>query len=120
MTLGPRASPLRTCPIFCCSFVAISRGRYYNLSQGCENVKQGYYIDEHGTRVNINVPEDGVNLTESINSSRTLDLLLKQHNEQCKQNKRLFWISIVTSLVSIGALIVSIVALFQQSTSCGM
>lgn len=83
-------------------------------------MKQGYYIDENGTRLNIDVPDDGVNLTESINSSRTIDLLLKQHKEQCKQNKHLFWISIVTSPVSIGALVVSIVALFQQSTPCGM
>lgn len=83
-------------------------------------MKQGYYIDESGTRLNIDVPDDGVNLTESINSSRTIDLLLKQHEEQCKQNKRLFGISIVTSLVSIGALIVSIVALLQQSTPCSM
>ena len=83
-------------------------------------MKQAYYIDESGTISNVNIPDNGVNFTESINSSRTIALLLKQHNEQRKQNKRLFWISIVTSLISTGALIVSIVTALPQSSPCGM
>lgn len=76
-------------------------------------MKQGFYIDEYGTRIMIDIPEDAENLTEAYNSSRTVAILLKQHEEQCKQNKRQFWISIITTFVSIGALVVSIVALFQ-------
>lgn len=76
-------------------------------------MKQGFYIDECGTRIMLDVPEDAENLTEAFNSSRTVAILLKQHEEQCKQNKRQFWVSIITTLVSIGALVVSIVALFQ-------
>ena len=76
-------------------------------------MKQGYYIDEYGTRIMLEIPEYAENLTEAFNSSRTISILLKQHEEQCKQNKRQFWVSIITTLVSIGALVVSVVALFQ-------
>lgn len=76
-------------------------------------MKQGYYIDESGTIFNIELPDNGDNLTESVNSSRTVSLLLEQHKEQCKQNKRLLGISIITTLLAIGAFIVSIVALYQ-------
>ena len=72
---------------------------------------EAFYIDENGTRQMLEIPDNATNLTESLNSSRTVRLLLKQHAEQCKQNKRLFWISIITSLISAGALIVSIIAL---------
>mgnify|MGYP007083120888 FL=1 len=72
---------------------------------------EAFYIDENGTRQMLEIPDNAANLTESLNSSRTVRLLLKQHEEQCKQNKRLFWISIITSLISAGALIVSIIAL---------
>ena len=76
-------------------------------------MKQGFYIDECGTKIVFEIPENAENLTEAFNSSRTVSILLKQHEEQCKQNKRQFWISIITTVVSIGALVVSIVALFQ-------
>lgn len=72
---------------------------------------QAFYIDENAVRIMLEIPDDATNLTESLNSSRTVGLLLKQHEEQCKQNKRLFWISIITSLISTGALVVSIIAL---------
>lgn len=76
-------------------------------------MKQGFYIDERGTKTIFDIPENAENLTEAFNSSRTVSILLKQHEEQCKQNKRQFWISIITTIISIGALVVSIVALFQ-------
>lgn len=72
---------------------------------------QAFYIDENAVRIMLEIPDDATNLTESLNSSRTVGLLLKQHEEQCKQNKRLFWVSIITSLISTGALVVSIIAL---------
>ncbi len=76
-------------------------------------MKQGYYIDEDGVRHTLGTLDDAENLTESFNSSRTVALLFQQYEEQCKQNRRLFFISIVTSLLSTGSLIVSIAALLK-------
>jgi hypothetical protein len=75
-------------------------------------MEQGYYIDGFGTRHLLDIPNNGIDMTQSFNSSRTVDVLLKQNEEQRKQNKRLFILSIVTSLISASALVVSIIALF--------
>lgn len=76
-------------------------------------MKKAFYIDENGTRIMLDIPENAEDLTESYNSSRTVALLLEQHKEQQTQNKRQFWISLITTIISVGALIVSIVALGQ-------
>ena len=76
-------------------------------------VVQAYYIDENGTTNIIEIPDNTANLTESFNTSRSVGILIKQYKEQCKQNRRLFWLSIVTSIISAGALVVSIIALIQ-------
>ena len=71
----------------------------------------GYIINKDGISTG-NFPED-VDITESMNSSRQVDLLQKQHEEQCKQNKRMRIINAITALVSIGTLIISIISLFK-------
>ena len=73
-----------------------------------------YYIDENGTRQVLEIPDQSINITESLNSSRTVAILKQQYEEQCKQNNRQFRISLVTTLISIGAFIVLTIALFLQ------
>ena len=46
---------------------------------------QAFYMDENGTEKMLEIPDNATNLTESLNSSRTVGFLLKQHEEQCKQ-----------------------------------
>lgn len=80
-------------------------------------MKEGFIINESGVRTTIPFPENAVNMTESYNSSRTVALLQAQHKEVCKQNQRVFILSIITSIVSIAALVVSIVTLFLSGAT---
>ena len=78
-------------------------------------IKEGYIINENAVRIPIAIPNDAVNMTESYNSSRTVALMKKQFEEQRRQNCHQFIFSVITSLVSIGALVISMISLFRST-----
>ena len=39
---------------------------------------EAFYIDENGTRQMLEIPDNATNLTESLNSSRTVDVYKRQ------------------------------------------
>lgn len=74
-------------------------------------MKHAYFFNGSGVRVDLEVPDNAIDITEKINSGRAIDVMLEQNEEERKQNRRLFIVSIVSTMVSIGALVVSIFAL---------
>ena len=62
---------------------------------------EAFYIDENGTGQMLEIPDNATNLTESLNS-RSHGKITPGSNMKNNVNKtkRLFWISIIASLIS--------------------
>ena len=74
-------------------------------------MKAAFYLDANGVRHDIQLPDDAVDITQSFTLSQTVEVLKEQHAEQCKQNKRLYGISIATTVIAVASLLVSIVTM---------
>lgn len=81
-------------------------------------MKNAFYMDEHGTQHIFQLPDDATDITQSVTLSQTVKILQDQHEEQCKHNKRLYRISVATTIIAALSFLASAIAVVTSLISC--